>query len=112
MAAKIAALLLLPAIACAEIPTDKVAHFGVGAAASALAPILIDHPKAPEFGLAAGLALGIAKEVYDSQYPGRHKVEAADIAATFLGAALVYGGVKRSVLRSRNATVFTYEIGL
>ena len=112
MAAKIAAMLLLPAIACAEIPTDKVAHFGVGATAVAVVPILIDHHKAPEFGLAAGLALGIAKEIYDSQYPGRHKVEAADIAATFLGAALVYGGVKISVLRSKSATVVTYQFGL
>ena len=40
------------------------------------------------------------------------ELEAADIAATFLGAALVYGGVRISVLRSKNATVFAYEIGL
>jgi len=109
---QLVALILLPAIACAEIPADKIGHFAAGATAAAVVPILVDHPKAPEFGLAAGVALGIGKEIYDARRPDRHKVEAADIAATALGAALVYGGVKISVMRSRNATVVTYEIGL
>ena len=112
MAAKITALILLPAIACAEIPADKIGHFAAGATAAAVVPIFIDHHKAPEFGLASGVALGIGKEIYDARRPDRHKVEAADIAATVLGAALVYGGVKISVMRSRNATVFTYQLGL
>jgi hypothetical protein len=107
-----AALLLLPTIACAEIPADKIGHFAAGATAAAIVPILIDHPKAPEFWLAAGVALGIAKEVYDSQYPGRHKVEAADIAATALGAALVYGGIKATLYRSDGATILIISRGM
>ena len=70
-----AALLLLPAIACAEIPADKIGHFAAGATAAAAVPFFIDHPKAPEFGLAAGGALGIGKEIYDARRPDRRRAK-------------------------------------
>jgi len=110
MAAKIAALLLLPAIACAEIPADKIGHFAAGATAAAVVPILVDHPKAPEFGLAAGVVLGIGKEIYDKTKPHKHQCEVKDFLTTALGAYLVYKSISISVERNDTHIKLNYAI--
>ena len=110
MAAKITTMLLLPAIACAEIPADKIGHFAAGAAAAAAVPIFIDHPKAPEFGLVTGAVLGIGKEIYDNTKPHKHTCEVKDFLATALGAYLVYKSISISVERSNGNTKLNYTV--
>lgn len=62
---------------------DKKAHFLAGAAIAATVALYAD----PIYGLAAGIAAGIAKEIYDRM--GYGTPDFKDLAATALGAAVV-----------------------
>lgn len=56
---------------------DKMSHYVFGAATSA---IVTEYTKDPIKGCLAGLALGVAKEAYDSRHGGH--VELKDALAT------------------------------
>jgi len=59
---------------------DKVMHFGAGAGVSG---VVKEYTGSTAKGCAAALAVGVAKEAYDSKYGGT--VEAADAIATGAG---------------------------
>lgn len=62
---------------------DKQAHFWAGAAIAASVALYT----APLYGLAAGIAAGVLKEVYDRT--GRGTPDFKDFFATALGATVV-----------------------
>jgi uncharacterized protein YfiM (DUF2279 family) len=62
---------------------DKDKHLIAGLAISAA----VSAATKPRYGIAAGCAVGVAKEVADRYTPGRH-VSAKDAAVTCLGAAV------------------------
>lgn len=79
--------LLIPILLALALPVqanDKVKHFAVGTVSSAFVGLKYSH----RAGFLTGCGLGFAKEFYDSQYG---KVEAADVLATCLGAAVGTG---------------------
>lgn len=63
---------------------DKIAHMGLGIAAALLVTELTDEPF---LGCLASIALGLAKEGYDST--GRGVVDSNDVYATMAGAGCV-----------------------
>ena len=73
-------LALSPGIAQRD---DKRAHLLVGVGVSVIVAEMTDSPLA---GFAAGVALGVLKEAYDST--GRGQVSSDDAAATALGAMM------------------------
>lgn len=79
------ALVMLPSLVCAESWTgrDKSLHFAVGAAVGGAVTIATDRR---DYGIAAGVAVGLAKELYDSQHRATHTPSAKDFAVTALGA--------------------------
>lgn len=64
---------------------DKAKHAVAGAGAAIIAEQVWDHPLAP---CGASLALGAAKEAYDSF--GHGHVEAADMFATGFGCVITF----------------------
>lgn len=79
------AIAMLPSLAYAESWTgrDKSLHFAVGAAVGGAVTLATDRR---DYGIAAGVAVGLAKELYDSQHRATHTPSAKDFAVTALGA--------------------------
>lgn len=79
------AIAMLPSLACADEWTgrDKNLHFVVGAAVGGAVTIATDRPA---YGIAAGVAVGLAKELYDSRHRATHTPSTKDFAVTALGA--------------------------
>lgn len=79
-------VLSLPFLAYADEWTgrDKTLHFIGGAAVGAAVTLATDRPM---YGIAAGAAVGLAKELYDTQHRPTHTPSAKDLVATVLGAA-------------------------
>lgn len=80
-------VLLLPFLAQADEWTgrDKTLHFLGGAAIGAAVTVATDNPT---YGIAAGAAVGLAKELYDTQHKSTHTPSAKDLIATIAGAAV------------------------
>lgn len=80
----IAIILMLSSSAHADswTGTDKDKHAIAGLTISAA----VSAASKPAYGIAAGCAVGMAKEVYDRYTPG-HQVSARDAIVTCLGAA-------------------------
>lgn len=80
-------LLLTPILAHADDWTgrDKNLHFIGGAAVGAAVTLATDSPA---YGIAAGAAVGLAKELYDTQHRATHTPSAKDLIATVAGAAV------------------------
>ena len=79
-------VLSLPFLAQADEWTgrDKALHFGGGAAIGASVTLATDNPI---YGIAAGAAVGLAKELYDNQHRATHTPSAKDLVMTVVGAA-------------------------
>ena len=80
-------LTLLPLITSAQL--DKILHFSVGANVGTSVSLLADGFNLPYphvIGMTTGIAVGVAKEIYDLKYDGN--VETADMAVTALGAMI------------------------
>jgi len=79
-------VLSLPFFAQADEWTgrDKTLHFLGGAAVGAAVTMYTDKPM---YGIAAGAAVGLAKELYDTQHRSTHTPSAKDLVVTVLGAA-------------------------
>ena len=80
-------VLLLPILAQADEWTgrDKTLHFVGGAAIGAAVTLATDKPM---YGVAAGAAVGLAKELYDTQHRATHTPSTKDLLVTVLGAAV------------------------
>ena len=80
-------LLSLPFLAHADDWTgrDKTLHFIGGAAVGAAVTLATDKPM---YGIAAGAAVGLAKELYDTQHRATHTPSAKDLVMTIVGAAV------------------------
>jgi uncharacterized protein YfiM (DUF2279 family) len=80
-------ILWLPFLAQADEWTgrDKTLHFLGGAAIGAAVTLATDKPL---YGIAAGAAVGLAKELYDTQHRDKHTPSTKDFAVTVLGAAV------------------------
>ena len=79
-------ILILALAGCAGgIQQDKAMHFAVGAGVSILATEL---GATPLQACGASLAVGVAKEAYDSKHGGT--VEAADVLAAGAGCAFTW----------------------
>jgi uncharacterized protein YfiM (DUF2279 family) len=80
-------LLLTPIFAQADEWTgrDKTLHFIGGSAVGAAVTLATDKPM---YGIAAGAAIGLAKELYDSQHRATHTPSTKDLLVTALGAAV------------------------
>lgn len=80
-------VLSLPLLAHADSWTgpDKTLHFVGGAAIGAAVTLATDKPL---YGVAAGAAVGLAKELYDARNRSTHTPSAKDLAVTALGAAV------------------------
>jgi len=63
---------------------DKTLHFLGGAAVGAAVTLATDRPA---YGIAAGAAVGLAKELYDTQHRSTHTPSSKDLVVTVLGAA-------------------------
>ena len=81
-----AAIVLLPTFATADEWTgkDKTLHFIGGAAVGAAVTIATDRR---DYGIAAGAAVGLAKELYDTQHRDKHTPSVKDFVVTVAGAA-------------------------
>ena len=79
-------LFLLPFFAQADEWTgrDKNLHFLGGAAVGAAVTLATDKPM---YGIAAGAAVGLAKELYDAKHRSTHTPSTKDLLATVAGAA-------------------------
>ena len=79
------AIAMLPSLVCADEWTgrDKSLHFAVGAAVGGAVTIATDRR---DYGIVAGVAVGLAKELYDSRHRATHTPSAKDFAVTALGA--------------------------
>ncbi len=64
---------------------DKTLHFLGGAAVGAAVTIAT---KRQDYGLAAGIGVGLVKELYDAQHRDKHTPSIKDFVATAAGAAL------------------------
>jgi uncharacterized protein YfiM (DUF2279 family) len=64
---------------------DKNLHFVGGAAIGSAVTLATDKPI---YGIAAGAAVGLAKEIYDSQNRDKHTPSTKDLLVTVLGAAV------------------------
>jgi len=76
--------------------TDKQQHVIAGAAASAIALVIVDRidPAAPWYvragaGVLAAAAVGAGKEWYDSRHRDSHTTDINDFTATTMGGAVV-----------------------
>jgi uncharacterized protein YfiM (DUF2279 family) len=80
-------VLSLPFLAHADEWTgrDKTLHFLGGAAIGAAVTMATDKPM---YGIAAGAAVGLAKELYDTQHRSTHTPSAKDLVMTIVGAAV------------------------
>ena len=80
-------LLLTPFLVHADEWTgrDKTLHFLGGAAIGAAVTVATERPA---YGIAAGAAVGLAKELYDTQHRSTHTPSAKDLIATVAGAAV------------------------
>lgn len=80
-------LLLTPIFAHADEWTgrDKAIHFLGGAAIGSAVTMATERPA---YGIAAGAAVGLAKELYDTQHRSTHTPSAKDLIATVAGAAV------------------------
>ena len=80
-------VLSLPFLAHADEWTgrDKTLHFLGGAAVGAAVTLYTDRPM---YGIAAGAAVGLAKELYDTQHRSTHTPSAKDLVVTVIGAAV------------------------
>jgi uncharacterized protein YfiM (DUF2279 family) len=98
MKALLFAIAFLPTLATADEWTgrDKTLHFTVGAAIGGAVTIATDRR---DYGIAAGVAVGLAKELYDAQHRSTHTPSAKDFAVTALGA--VAGAYTGLVIRHR-----------
>lgn len=65
--------------------TDKTLHFGGGAAVGIAVTLATDKPA---YGIAAGAAVGLAKELYDTQHRDIHTPSVKDLLVTVAGAAV------------------------
>ncbi len=89
----------------AQIKTDKVAHFGIGYVTGALttsATLIYSNGKhewlkSLSVGIASGVIVGTAKELYDFKDYGRFDWQ--DLGATVIGAALGSVTIKISINR-------------
>ena len=92
------AIAFLPALATADEWTgrDKTLHFAVGAAIGGAVTVATERR---DYGIAAGVAVGLAKELYDAQHKATHTPSAKDFAVTALGA--VAGAYTGLVIRHR-----------
>ena len=79
-------VLSLPFLAHADEWTgrDKTLHFLGGAAVGAAVTMATDRPA---YGIAAGAAVGLAKELYDARHRATHTPSSKDLVGTVLGAA-------------------------
>ena len=64
---------------------DKNLHFVGGAAIGAAVTLATDKPM---YGVAAGAAVGLAKELYDARNRATHTPSTKDLVVTVLGAAV------------------------
>jgi uncharacterized protein YfiM (DUF2279 family) len=64
---------------------DKTLHFLGGAAVGMAVTVATDNPS---YGIAAGAAVGLAKELYDTRHRSTHTPSAKDLLATIAGAAV------------------------
>lgn len=80
-------LFLLPFLAHADewAGRDKTLHFLGGAAVGAAVTLATDRPA---YGIAAGAAVGLAKELYDTQHRSTHTPSTKDLVVTVIGAAV------------------------
>jgi len=80
-------VLSIPFLAHADEWTgrDKTLHFLGGAAVGAAVTVATDKPM---YGVAAGAAVGLAKELYDSQHRSTHTPSTKDLVMTIVGAAV------------------------
>lgn len=80
-------ILWIPFLAQADEWTgpDKTLHFLGGAAIGAAVTLATDKPM---YGIAAGAAVGLAKEIYDSQNRDKHTPSTKDLVVTVIGAAV------------------------
>lgn len=80
-------LFLLPLLAHADDWTgrDKTLHFLGGAAVGAAVTMVTERPA---YGIAAGAAISLAKELYDTQHRSTHTPSTKDLIATVAGAAV------------------------
>jgi len=64
---------------------DKTLHFAGGAVIGAAVTMYTDKPI---YGIAAGAAVGLAKELYDARNRDKHTPSAKDFAVTVAGAVV------------------------
>lgn len=64
---------------------DKTLHFAAGAGIASAVTLATDSPAK---GFAAGVAVGLAKEVYDTQHRDRHTPSVKDFLVTAAGAGV------------------------
>lgn len=64
---------------------DKTKHFLGGAAIGAAVTLATDKP---EYGIAAGILVGVAKEAYDDRHRNKHTVSIKDLLLTVAGSAV------------------------
>jgi hypothetical protein len=68
-------------------PKDKIGHLLLGGATYIGCRVLQYEPQTCLF---AGMAVGLAKEVYDSAHPKQHSTEMMDFSATATGGLLMF----------------------
>lgn len=77
-------VLILSAVLLSGCATDKVLHFGAGAATA----MYVEHVTGSKLkACAASLAVGIAKEVIDDR---THEADEKDVYATAIGCSVTY----------------------
>jgi len=97
------AAIVVSASAHAEVTYDKYLHFGASAViASGVTTLTAESPNRLWYGLGAGLAVGVAKEIADSKQ-AHNRFDAkdlwADVAGTLAGAYLAHSLLRPVVLR-------------
>lgn len=82
-------LIMLPLTASA-IDNDKQLHIGASALMSGAAVLYLedktDHPVA--YAIAASMAVGVTKELYDAANPKTHTAEVDDLVADLVGSVV------------------------
>ena len=84
---------------------DKTLHFLGGAAVASAVTMATDEPK---YGFLAGAAVGVAKEIYDTQHRSTHTPSFKDFAVTALGAAVGAKGTAIILRRDFIGAQFTF----
>ena len=85
---------------------DKTQHAIVGAAIGAAATAFSGRG---EHGCAAATAIGVAKELYDSQHRSRHTPSAKDAIVTAVAGCLAAKGTSLIIAPTKNGAMVSYN---